>query len=75
MILVVAQARCGSSRFPNKVFQELNNKTIIETIYDRIKLSKYVNKVVIATSTNIEDDKIQELCDKKSIVLLFFVNE
>lgn len=67
MNLLVVQARCGSSRLQNKVLLELNDKSIIKTIYDRVNLSKYINKIVIATSINIEDNKIQEHCEKFQI--------
>jgi spore coat polysaccharide biosynthesis protein SpsF (cytidylyltransferase family) len=60
-ILVIVQARCGSSRLKNKVLLLLNNKSIIQTISDRVRKSKYINKFVIATSTNIEDKLI--LCN------------
>jgi len=62
MKLVIIQARCGSSRLQNKVLLPLNNKTILQTIYDRIKLSSKIDKIVVATTTNIEDDKIYSLC-------------
>jgi len=66
-ILVIAQARCGSSRLQNKVLLQLNNKSIIQTINDRVLKSKYPNKFVIATSTNIEDNAIQNHCDSSNI--------
>lgn len=67
MIILIAQARCGSSRLPNKVLLPLNNKSIIQTICDRVSLSKYVDKTIIATSTNIEDDKIYNHCCQLNI--------
>jgi glutamate-1-semialdehyde aminotransferase/spore coat polysaccharide biosynthesis protein SpsF (cytidylyltransferase family) len=62
MNLLIIQVRCGSSRLKDKIFLKLYNKSILENIIDRCKKSKYVNKIIIATSTNIEDDKIYESC-------------
>lgn len=67
MNLVVIQARCSSSRLPNKIFLEINDKSILKTIVDRISLSSKVNKIVVATSTNVEDDKIQQFCETNNI--------
>ena len=67
MKLVIIQARCGSSRLQNKIFLKLNNKTILQTVYDRVNLSKKINKIVIATTTNKEDDKVQEICNELNI--------
>ena len=67
MNLVIIQARCGSSRLQNKIFLELNNKTILQTITDKIKLSLKTDKCIVATSTNIEDDKIYEFCNLNNI--------
>ena len=67
MNLLIIQARCGSSRLKEKIFLELNKKSILLNIIDRCKLSKYVNKIIIATSTNIEDDKIYDFCKNNDI--------
>ena len=67
MNILIIQARCGSSRLKEKIFLELNNKSILLNIIDRCKLSKLVNKIIIATSINIEDDKIYNFCKNNDI--------
>ena len=67
MILLIIQARCGSSRLKEKVFLELNKKSILLNIVDRCKLSKKVDEIIIATSTNKEDDKINDFCNFNNI--------
>ena len=37
---VFIQARQSSKRFPNKIFQKIGNKSILEIIYQRVSLSK-----------------------------------
>jgi glutamate-1-semialdehyde 2,1-aminomutase len=67
MNILIIQARCGSSRLPNKIFLELNNKSILQNVIDRLQLSKSIDKIIIATSTNIEDDKIENYCINNNI--------
>jgi glutamate-1-semialdehyde aminotransferase/spore coat polysaccharide biosynthesis protein SpsF (cytidylyltransferase family) len=67
MNLLIIQARCGSSRLKEKVFLKLNGKSVLSNIVDRCKLSKFVDKIIIATSTNVEDDKIYNFCKNNDI--------
>lgn len=67
MNVAIIQARCGSARLPNKIFLELNNEPILLKVVNRIKKSKYVDKVVVATTCNIEDNKINIFCQNNNI--------
>ena len=67
MILLIIQARCGSARLKNKIFLELNNKSILQTIIDKSKISNKINNIVVATSINIEDNKIYNFCNNNNI--------
>lgn len=60
-ITAIIQARTGSTRFNNKVLKKLYNKTLLEHIIERVENSKLVNSIVVATTTNKEDDKIENL--------------
>jgi spore coat polysaccharide biosynthesis protein SpsF (cytidylyltransferase family) len=68
MNLCIIQARLGSTRFKNKIFQEINGKKIIEIIYKRVCKSKKIDKVIIATTNNKIDDKLVVFLKKKKIV-------
>ena len=57
-IVAIIQARCGSTRFPNKVFAELANKPLIWHIVNRLKFSKKITDIVLATTDNPLDDKL-----------------
>ena len=62
---VVIQARLSSTRLPGKVLTPfLNGMSMLEYQYTR--LSKFFPTVVIATSDQISDDPIYELCLSKS---------
>lgn len=66
-IVCIVQARTTSSRLPNKVLLKLpynENKTVLEQILIRIKKSKYINDIIIATTTNKTDDKLIEISRK-----------
>ncbi len=61
-IVTVIQARTGSSRLPNKIFLPLCYKTLLYRMYERVAASKLKGTIVIATTTDISDDKVEELC-------------
>ena len=64
-IIAIVQARENSSRFPDKVLNYINEKTILEIINSRLKKSKNLSKIVFAIPKN--DKKIQSLLIKKKI--------
>ena len=66
-MLVVVQARSDSNRFPEKILKKINNLTIIELILKRLKISKKVKKIIVATSNNHSDDKLTKYLLKKKI--------
>ncbi|MBM7615378.1 spore coat polysaccharide biosynthesis protein SpsF [Alkaliphilus hydrothermalis] len=55
-VVVIIQARMGSTRLPGKVMKQIAGKTVLEHVVDRIRQSKLVNEVVIATT--IKDDDL-----------------
>jgi len=67
MNLLIIQARCGSARLKNKIFLNLNNEPILLKIINRVKKSKKVDKIIIATSVNTEDNKINDFCNLHNI--------
>jgi len=66
MNLLIIQARMGSTRLPGKVLMKINHQTILENLVERVAPSKLVNKFIIATTTNTEDDAIEQLCKQKN---------
>ena len=57
----IIQARFMSTRLPGKVLLEVNNKTILEYVIERVKKASGVEDVIVATSVEKEDDKIFNL--------------
>ena len=63
-VLAIIQARMSSERLPQKVLKEINGKPMLMHIIDRIKRSKYIDEIVVATTTQAMDDMIEEaLCN------------
>ena len=55
MIAAIIQAREGSSRLPLKILKKILNKSIIQIIHQRLKISKKLNSIYFAIP---KDDKI-----------------
>ena len=64
MNIAIIQARMGSSRLPGKVLKKINNVTMLEFMFNRLSLSKTIDKIVIATTSKKTDDPIETLCIK-----------
>jgi spore coat polysaccharide biosynthesis protein SpsF len=58
MVSAIIQARVGSTRFPNKVFALLSEKPLIWHVINRLKWSKKINNIILATTTNPLDDTL-----------------
>lgn len=66
-IVAIVQARLGSTRLPGKVLFNLEGKPILWHVVNRLKASEMLNRIVIATSNEIEDDKIEKFCIENNI--------
>lgn len=67
MITAIIQARLSSKRLPGKVLLNLDGKSLIENVVDRVNKAKKISQVIIATSTDPSDDLIESLCIEKNI--------
>jgi spore coat polysaccharide biosynthesis protein SpsF (cytidylyltransferase family) len=66
-VVAIIQARMGSSRFPGKVLAEIDGKPILEILISRIKLSKFVEQIVVATTVEKKDDILCDWLSSKGI--------
>ncbi len=53
-----------SSRLPGKVLMPLAGKPAMERLVERLKRSRYLDEIVVATTINKADDPIAELAEK-----------
>lgn len=67
LIIAIIQARMGSTRLPGKVLLDLSGKSVLEHVIDRLRQSKYIDQIIVATSNNEENKVISDLCDAKNV--------
>tara|TARA_B110001450_G_C17506665_1_gene434653 strand:- start:2 stop:751 length:750 start_codon:yes stop_codon:yes gene_type:complete len=68
MINATVEVRMTSSRLPGKPLMLVQGKTMLEILVMRLSKSTLINKIIIATTTNIEDDPIIDLCKKNNFL-------
>ncbi|MEK6932289.1 MAG: hypothetical protein AABW56_00660 [Nanoarchaeota archaeon] len=66
-IYAIIQARMNSARFMDKVMKEIMGVPLLKILVERIKESKLLDGIIIATTTNPKDDIIEEYCKKNNI--------
>lgn len=60
MIIALVQARMSSSRLPGKILKQILGKPVIGYLFERLKRSQKIDKLVLATSTNPENDPLAD---------------
>lgn len=66
-ILVVIQARRGSSRLPDKIMMPLAGKSLLIRMAGRVQASHLGKNIVVATTTDPSDDPVEKLCETENI--------
>ena len=66
MILGVIPARLNSTRFPKKVTYNLNNKSIIQHVYDKTCKSKFLDKVIVA----VDSEEVIDFLDNPGVAMM-----
>ena len=61
---IIIQARISSARLPGKVMLKLANKEVLWHVVKRCQKSRLTDTVIVATSVNTSDDKIEKFCEK-----------
>ena len=52
---IIVQARMGSTRLPGKILMNMgNNESVLDILIKRLKLSKNLNEIIIATTPEIK---------------------
>ena len=68
MIGCIIQARMGSSRLPGKVLMKSGNgMSLLYHVINQLRHCSKVKNLVIATTTNQEDDEIEKFADNNSV--------
>jgi glutamate-1-semialdehyde 2,1-aminomutase len=56
LTLAIIQARMGSTRLPGKVLKPFGDTTVIRYMLERVEQSELIDLIVVATSTNQENN-------------------
>src|SRR6266851_3421013 len=65
--LAIVQARMGSRRLPGKVLLDLGGRTVLARVVGRLKKSREIDKMVVATTRQPADDVIVEVCESLQV--------
>ena len=57
-VIIITQARIGSTRLPSKVLKEIEGKSLLQIHLERLKKSTYGNNIVVATTFEDGVEKI-----------------
>lgn len=64
-VVAIIQARMGSTRLPGKTLMDLGGKTVLDHVLDRLAFVPELDAIVLATTTNSEDDVIEAHCKQR----------
>lgn len=59
-VLAIVQARIGSTRFPGKIMETISDRPMISLLLERLKKSKLINQIIVATSVSFVNDRLVE---------------
>lgn len=61
-IVLIIQARMGSTRLPGKVLQPIGARTMLARVCRRATRARLIHDAIVATSTCVQDDPVEEEC-------------
>ena len=64
-IVACIEARYSSTRLPGKMLIDIEGEPLLSSVINRIKKSKKIHEIIIATSINSADQKIVNFLKKK----------
>ena len=66
--VAIIEARMTSSRLPGKVLMDICGKPALEHLVDRLRRVSSLDDIVIATTTNADDDPVHALADRLGVL-------
>ena len=66
-IICIIQARMGSERLPGKDIKPIKGVPLIGYTIDRLKRSRYIDEIILATSDKEQDDKLVDVAQEYKI--------
>jgi spore coat polysaccharide biosynthesis protein SpsF len=65
--IAIIQARMKSSRLPDKVMLDIAGKPMLQRVVERTARAKLVDQVIVATTSDIDEDPIARFCEQMNI--------
>lgn len=66
-VVIITQARIGSTRFPRKILQEVSGKSLLELHLMRLKQSVTADTVIVATTEESGVESILRIAEKMNV--------
>lgn len=66
-VVAIVQARMGSIRLPGKVLSDLGGKSMLARVVERLRRTRLITEVLVATTDTAADDIIVAECRKRSV--------
>lgn len=68
-INIIVQARMGSTRLPGKILKPIMGRPMMDYLLERVQGIQIPHSLIIATTTNPQDDAIESFAKQKSILV------
>jgi spore coat polysaccharide biosynthesis protein SpsF len=65
--VIIIQARMTSTRLPGKILMKIGGEPMLKQQLKRLRRCKLVDEIVLATTTNRDDDPVEELARQENI--------
>lgn len=66
-VVIIVQARLGSTRLPRKVVREVMGKPLLGFLLERLQRVKEAQRIIVATTKEPQDDLLVSLCETLSV--------
>ncbi|MFC1631085.1 cytidylyltransferase domain-containing protein [Candidatus Omnitrophota bacterium] len=66
-IIASIASRMSSTRLPGKVLMQIKGKPVLELMLERLRRSRLIDGIIVATTLNQADQAIVELCQKLKV--------
>ena len=68
--LGILQARMGSTRLPGKVLADISGRPMLARQIERLRRCRMIDDLVVATTSQTEDDAIADLCEQLGVMIV-----
>lgn len=66
-VVAIVQVRMGATRLPRKMMVDIVGKPLLWHVINRVKRLKFIDEIIIATTTDREDDIIEKWAEENNL--------